>query len=348
MSAKATDAPAQGSLVRALEAARVDLVALVRAGIPTRRFVPGAEGWLLPGKRYLLVAPAGSGKSLIALIAAVDVVAAGGTVAIVDVDMGKEEYARRLADILAAREDHDTLARDCEERLHYYAYPLLKREWSAEEWATAFAEVDGVIFDSSRLMLSAHGLAEDSNDDYATFAAERLVPLSQAGQFTIMLDNTGHGDRTRPRGAKAKDDLNEVVYSIKTGAKFDRKTPGHLTLAKQRSRIPEIPDELRVPVGGGTYGPVGVPNLADVPHRNEELRLPPMMERLSRAIEKKAGMGVKELRDEVSGNNELKTHALAALVESDHVRIAPDGQVKRHFSESPYRVEDEQKGSGYA
>lgn len=333
----------------ALEAARVNLVERIRDGVPGgRQFVPGGEGWLLVGKRYVLVAPAGAGKSLIALIVAVDVVAAGGTVAIVDVDMGEEEYVRRLADILDARDDDGTLADGCAERLHYFAYPRLTSKWSADDWAAAFSNVDGVIFDSSRLMLSAHGLAEDSNDDYATFAADRLVPLSRAGKFTIMLDNTGHGEKNRPRGAKAKDDLNEVVYAVKVGAKFDRETGTHLTLIGKRTRFPEVPSELHVPVGGDAYGPVGVSDADESNPGVGDCRPSALMERLSKAIELKPGMGVKAIRAAVKANNEAKALALKTLVDEGYVRVKWDGQVKGHFSERPYRAKEDPKVSGHA
>lgn len=332
----------------ALEAARVNLIERIRDGVPERQFVPGGEPWLLVGKRYVFVAPAGAGKSLIALIVAVDVVAAGGTVAIVDVDMGEEEYVRRLADILDARDDDDTLAGSCSERLHYFAYPRLTAEWSAEDWAAAFAGMDGVIFDSSRLMLSSHGLAEDSNDDYATFAADRLVPLSRAGKFTIMLDNTGHGEKNRSRGAKAKDDLNEVVYAVKVGVKFDRESAGHLILARKRARFSEVPSELRVPIGGGAYGPVGVPGADVTEPGSGDCRQSELMERLSRAIESKPGMGVKGVRTEVTGNNAAKTRALSILAEEDYIRVVEDGQANRHFSKRPYRAIEDPKVSGHA
>jgi hypothetical protein len=330
----------------ALEAARVNLIERIRDGVPERQFVPGGEPWLLVGKRYVFVAPAGAGKSLIALIVAVDVVAAGGTVAIVDVDMGEEEYTRRLADLLNVRDDNGTLADACAERFHYFAYPRLSGGWGAEDWAAAFVGMDGVIFDSSRLMLSAHEFAEDSNDDYATFAAERLVPLSRAGKFTIMLDNTGHGEKDRSRGAKAKDDLNEVVYAVKVGAKFDREKAAHLILVRKRTRFPEVPSELRVPVGGDAYGPVGVTSTDESNPGDDDRRSIALMERLSKAIELKPGMSVRETRAEVTGNNEAKALALETLIDEGYVRVEWDGQVKGHFSERPYRAKEDPKVSG--
>ena len=63
--------------VDALEAARVDLVGLAVRPPRPRDPVPGAVGILLRGKRHQWVAPAGAGKSLAALVLAVQIVEAG-------------------------------------------------------------------------------------------------------------------------------------------------------------------------------------------------------------------------------------------------------------------------------
>jgi hypothetical protein len=67
--------------------------------------VPGCEPWLIASKRYLMPAPAGTGKSLAAIVIAVEVVASGGTVAILDVENGSEEYATRLDYVLGDRRE---------------------------------------------------------------------------------------------------------------------------------------------------------------------------------------------------------------------------------------------------
>jgi hypothetical protein len=100
--------PLSGALSEAgdaLERARVDLIQRIREGIPDHEYVPGADGWLLRGKRYLVVAAAGMGKSLDWLIVAVETVCAGGTVAMVDVENGADEYARRLELIVGDDQD---------------------------------------------------------------------------------------------------------------------------------------------------------------------------------------------------------------------------------------------------
>jgi AAA domain/Toprim-like len=158
-----------GAPREALAAARVDLVQMIREGIPEREYIPGCEGWLIRGKRYLVFSVSGTGKSLAWLAVAVEIVAHGGTVVIIDVENGGDEYARRLECILRGRDDRDALAAARSERLAYYAFPALRLEWTEADWTAALEPADVVVFDSSRLVLSSVGLAEDSNDDYARF-----------------------------------------------------------------------------------------------------------------------------------------------------------------------------------
>src|SRR3954452_25420480 len=66
----------------ALADARVDLLDLIDRGLPEREFVPGTL-FLIKGKRYLVPACAGAGKSIAFETVAVDIAIAGGTVAII-------------------------------------------------------------------------------------------------------------------------------------------------------------------------------------------------------------------------------------------------------------------------
>ena len=252
-----------------LSESRVNLVRVIRDGIPEREYVPGCDPWLLAGRRYLIPAPAGTGKSLFALIVATAVVRAGGVAVILDVENGSEEYARRLDDMLRSAGD-ETLTQACDDRLHYHEWPNLSLRWSPADWAGAVAGADVVIIDSSRLVLTAAGLDENSSDDYATLVNALVMPLFKARIATIVLDNTGHNGRTR--GTTAKPDLNEVVYMCSAKAQFDHKVLGELRLERRRTRFPELPLELRVPIGAGVYGPIAV---GDQGQRREPAHLDP-------------------------------------------------------------------------
>lgn len=323
---EATTAPAI-----ALAESRVDLVELIRNGIPERQFVPGCAPWLIAGKRYLVPAAAGVGKSLAALVVGVEVVAHGGTVAILDVENGSEEYAKRLEDILSDRED---LADDCAARLRYHAWPALKASWQADEWLSALAGTDLVVFDSSRLVLTAMGLGEDSNDDYAQFVNALLIPLARGGVSTLVLDNEGH-EGGRARGASDKSDLNEVVYVAKVGRPFDRHQSGELHLYRKRTRFSDLPAQLTMTLGGGVYqAPVAL---------NEEtkpFRPTGLMEKASTVIEGTPGLSRKDVLSLVGGKHDYSSAALSLLVSEGYVRTERDGKEQKHYSMRPYRDPD--------
>jgi hypothetical protein len=206
--------------------------------------------------------------------------------------------------------------------------------WAAEDWASAVAGADLVVFDSSRLVLSGAGLAEDKSDDYATFANGLLVPLLRAGVATVVLDNTGHQERDRARGTKAKDDLNEVVYTVKIGKPFDRDRSGHVRLVRGRTRFPDLPGELHVPLGGGTYGPAVE---AEPARDSTGFRPTGQMERASRAIERQPGLSKHAVETLVPGKTDYVRLALELLVTEGYVRADSDGQAMRHHSIHPYR-----------
>lgn len=325
---------------RALTESRVDLIGLIREGVPEPTYVPGCERWLRAGKRYLCPAPAGAGKSICWLTIAVSVVEAGGTVVVLDVENGADEYARRLEDILSGRDP--ALADACQRRLRYHEWPALSLSWTAEDWAAAVAGADAVIFDSSRMALSAVGLAENDADDYGKFAASLIMPLSRTGTTTIILDNTGHENKDRARGTIAKEDLNEVVYRLVVHSAFDRDRAGQVRLIRGRTRFAGLPREIRVDLGGGTYrAPVVAPD-----HLDEQgepgFRPTVLMERVSRAVETQPDMTTNDIRNEVKGDNNAKTTALRILVREGYIAEAGTGQKRTHRSIKPYREDDDQ------
>ncbi len=319
-----------------LEAARVDLVERIREGIPDRQYVPGGDGWLIAGKRYLVYSPPGVGKSLGMLVVAVEVVRRGGIVAVIDVENGADEYARRLELIVG---DDEELAAACSDRLRYYEYPALSIEWGEEEWVVALADCDLVVFDSSRHVLSSLGLAEDANDDYARFMGRIVMPLSRAGKTTMILDNTGHeGDH--PRGASAKRDLNEVLFSLTAPDGFDLETEGRLIWRRTRQRFAgAIPKVLEQRIGGGAYGlPATATDGEHGDQTDQGFRPTVLMERVSRYVEFDAGCSQNKITESVDGKYAYVVHALKTLVEDGYVRRedGPRGS-KLHYSVTPYR-----------
>lgn len=238
-----------------LESARVDLVDYLLTGIPPRQFVPGCHGRFAAGKRHHLAADRKSGKSIaVGVVDVVDIIEAGGTVAVLDRENGEDEYARRLDDVLKARHADTALIAAVRERFRYYAWPSVRLEWATNDaYPAAFAGVDLVIFDSSRKFLTHVKLEENKSDDYSRFAEALIDPLMRAGIATLILDNVGHEEKRRSRGTISKEDLADVIFSMTKTIEFNRDKTGRVELACEDSRFGDIHGRWTMEIGGGVY-----------------------------------------------------------------------------------------------
>ncbi len=240
----------------ALKRARVDVIGLIREGIPEREYVQGTGRTIVKSKRHHCAAEGKTGKSItMGVVMAVDVVAAGGTVAVLDRENGADEFARRLEAVLDARDTNAAARKAVGARLRYYAWPTLSLDWRDDpSYAGAFADVDLVIFDSTRSHLTPLGLKEDQSDDFAAFASALIDPLTMAGVATLMLDNVGHVEKGRPRGSSAKTDLCDVVYVMNGVTPFSLDVAGRVELRCTHSRIGEVDGAWEMELGSGHYG----------------------------------------------------------------------------------------------
>ena len=125
----------------ALASSRVDLIDIIEHGIPDREFVPGTGGFLAAGKRHHIAAERKTGKSLgIGIVAALDIVFAGGVVYVLDRENGADEYARRLDAVLKARHADERLRDLIRQNFRYHAWPTLRLQWGTDPaYAAAFA-----------------------------------------------------------------------------------------------------------------------------------------------------------------------------------------------------------------
>lgn len=232
---------------------RVDLVQRIAEGVPPIEYLPQADGMLVKGKRHLIAAPRKEGKSIAMLVQWARMALAGSKVIILDRENGADEYARRLDDIMTAWSLRPADKKRIQANLHYYEFPALDAQ-DGPEFAVMAEGASVVVFDSQRMFLADLGLKEDASDDYASFMQVAVEPLFQAGVATVILDNTGHGDKSRSRGTSAKGDLNEVLFTLKADPEFSRARQGkvRLTLAPGNSRFGNE-GEWEMHIGGGAF-----------------------------------------------------------------------------------------------
>ena len=250
--------PEPGTFAARVKGQRVDLVDLIENGLPALDYLPRSEGMLLRGKRHMIAAPNKTGKSLGMLVHLVDMVLAGAVAAVLDRENGSEVYARRLADICRARRLSKADREKVSAGLRYFEFPMLRPD-DGEALAGLFTRTDLVVFDSQRMFLTDLGLKESESDDYSRFMSYAVDPLFRAGVATVILDNTGHSEKTRARGSASKGDLNEILFSMTADHEFDLNRRGTLRLKVERTRFGNT-GEWTMEVGGGTYGPWTAPS----------------------------------------------------------------------------------------
>lgn len=217
-------------------------------------WTPGLPGLIHPGQRGLLTAKQGAGKSLVALMAAVQCVEAGGEVIYADAENGTVRMAERLECIIAGRDVRQLV----EQRLHYWpSVPFGRMEDDdavRDYWLQTVRGVDLVIIDSLPRVLSACGKEENSNSDFQNWMGRFVDPIAHGRTAHLLMDNAGWAEADRSRGASAKWDLVEVVYLVRGGDKVSAAKHGPISLERRRSRHGDEAEYLQVGAGGGEYG----------------------------------------------------------------------------------------------
>jgi hypothetical protein len=233
--------------------------------------------------------------------------------------------------------------------LDYYEFPRFRKD-DGNELVKLCLNADLVIFDSQRMYLSDLGLEENSSDDYAEFMAALVDPLFAAGIATLILDNTGHGDSKRGRGASSKGDLNEVLFTLETIERYGLDHTGKVRLEITDSRFGDT-GRWEMSLGAGKFG-----SWDKVEHTHElaadgAFRYTGKMERVSIFIENCADpQGRNTICDAIGGKGQYVRAAIDSLIREGYAR-AIEGARGAKFVESlrPYREDDDHaddNGSG--
>jgi hypothetical protein len=230
---------------------RTKLIQRIRGGIPPRPYHALSHGILVKGKRHQCVAPYKVGKSIAWQSHLTQVCLEGETVLYIDKENGADEFARRLECFIKAWDLSDEQQEVIEEQFIYIEYPRLRLDdEEALNGLISDYEVDILVLDSQRMVLSDMNLAEDSSDDYGKFMNRLVLPLNCT---VLILDNTGWENHTRGRGTSSKGDQNEVLFSMGPAKTFDVNQEGSLALYQEATRFDRGGPWIMT-LGGGTYG----------------------------------------------------------------------------------------------
>ena len=212
-----------------------------------REEVPGTDGLLHRGIPAIFYGDHGEGKTWAVLLACMAAADAGERIVYFDYENTAPLLRENVEDIL------DAHGREWPERFEVRCYPQLSQHWSPKEFAEALADFSIVVFDSLRAFMAALHLDENSTPDVSKFVDIFCTPLAQEGITVVVLDNVGHEEKGRPRGANAKFDAFPQGFGVRTASPFSSLELGAVEIECKRSRLGDFGRTWAMPIGGGKY-----------------------------------------------------------------------------------------------
>jgi hypothetical protein len=324
------DATSVGRIRRALFVDTDD----TREGATTpREPVPGTGGLLWQGLAHTFYGDRGEGKSVVVLTVSVSAAVAGEKVLYLDRENGAALTRSLVAGILAAHAWPDVLEVGSWVGRHY---PEFSREWVPADYAEAVAGLGytGVIYDNVREVLSELGGNPNSDEDYSALHRILVTPLLRRGAWVVVLDNVGHAEKSRPKGAGAKVDAVPTGYQVRTTKKFTPTLLGAVEIKCQRSRYGDVGRAWTAEVGAGRF---------DVPERREASTNDGAVDPVAvvvAALKREAPLGQLKLEAAlraggVTGKSEVLRDQIKAMASDPECRIHDTGNGYALTAEDP-------------
>jgi hypothetical protein len=212
----------------------VDLAELARRGVPAPELV--CHGLLYRGGLHSLAGPPDCGKSTLLYLWALELLAQGERVVLLDEESGREQVTEKL---LALGGDPDLLD---PARLVYQDFPC--RTWDGAD-QQALAELLERVrpallgLDSAGAFLAVAGLSENESEHVTGFYKGVLLHAArQWNTAVVVLDHQGKADEAGryARGSGAKLALVDAHLRVEATVPFSRSQSGLLKLLVQKDR----------------------------------------------------------------------------------------------------------------
>lgn len=231
-------------------------------------------GGLVPhGSVTLMFGASGSFKTMLALLAVIEVLEAGGTVLHLDWEMGVDKLVPRLQALGLSQAGAD--------RLVYVWQP---GDMLPDMDRYRGYRADLVVMDSVTRALNASASitagGSNDNDAFTRWTQTRVEPLIEAGlegslaedgfgAAVLLIDHVGHDEATRVRGASAKKDAVSQLLSVKKDRNLvpAEGQSGMATVTVRKSRLVDLPEDTQRVVelvpsypggGAGSVSPGGI------------------------------------------------------------------------------------------
>lgn len=217
---------------------------------PAREELPGTGGLLHREQASIFFSDRGQGKSITTLITALGAAVNDIPVYYFDRENGAAVTLERAEAILEANDWPDVLA---DGRFVGRHYPQLSRDWDPEGVGEALGGFGLVIYDSLREAISQLDGDPNADADISRFVDLAVTPLVRRGVAVLILDNTGHEAKGRPKGSGSKLDAIPQAYKVKATEPFSSVLTGRVELTCTRSRFGDVDRRWTARIGDGIY-----------------------------------------------------------------------------------------------
>jgi DNA-directed RNA polymerase specialized sigma24 family protein len=206
------------------------------------------HGHVIAGLIHIVYGEPESGKTILALRWALDVIEAGGRVVIVDEESGPAKIGGLLGDMGADPEKVD-------QQLRYFAFPSL----DLKAWKEAAIEIlefqpQLIIMDSLTDLMANAGIDENKGAEVTQWmlGVPQMMARSPGAPAVVLIDHvTKATENTRYSvGSRAKKAKADVLWYVDKVIDFDRQTLGRVELKRHKNR-PGVLEPKHVWVIGG-------------------------------------------------------------------------------------------------
>lgn len=324
-----------------------DVAAVLRGEVdevqPTILRRDDGQALIYPGLTHWLMGEPGKGKTWVALYAAAEVLADGGTVLYLDWEGSRRIVGARLK---ALGCDVD----EVEERFLYHR-PHRITEASASFLAGTVAArgVDLVICDGVAKALARQGLNEDKAPEVLQWLELVVNPMAEAGAAVLMLDHVvkekeGRGLWARGSGAKLGE-VTGAAWMVAAKGTFSRTKKGSFALVQAKDRegfVAADGETVAVIHASPDSGNLTLRVQAPEAKGDEPFRPTVLMERVSHELESATATGQpmskRTVRAVVRGRNDVIDAALERLVSEGFASMDKAG----YRSLAPFRNDQEE------
>lgn len=294
---------------------------------PEPTILTRADGQALfyAGKMHVLQAEPSSGKSWIALYAALEVLNMGGAVVFVDYEDSGGGITQRLV----------ALGCDPAHIIERFQYVRPSGPMGTQEKAELMAlfrrlNPDLVIIDGVAEAISRDGYDEDRNSEVVKWVDNYPRWISQTGACVVMIDHIAK-DKERggryARGASHKlAAVDGASYQVKIIHSFSRSKGGRVKLVVAKDRpgvftIGEVAAEVKIdPSGNGEAVRMTIERAIERQSSSDSWKPTKLMEKLSLELERASNpLSPRVLLDMTTGNGKRSsTHEALARLEADN------------------------------